>query len=135
MATRPQPSPNQLQTQTLGLIGMMLWFGVVAFGVVIWFLHRAGSFAIRPQPMELRYASAAVSVLAVIVALVLRGGVRQMDDGPERNAKVLVLWAVGEGAALFGGVLYLLTNEPQWYGLGLLAMLTNFVLVPLRRPN
>jgi len=58
-----------------------------------------------------------------------------MADGPDRNAKVLILWAVGEGAALFGGVLYLLTNEPQWYGLGLLAMLTNFVLVPARRPN
>ena len=135
MATRPQPSPNQLQTQSLALIGMMLWFGVIAFGVVVWFLHRGGSFPIRPQPMSLRYASAATSVLAVIVALALRGGVRHMADGPDRNAKVLILWAVGEGAALFGGVLYLLTNEPQWYGLGLLAMLTNFVLVPARRPN
>jgi hypothetical protein len=106
---------------------------VIAFGVVVFFVHRAGTFPIRPQPMGLRYASAAMSVLAVTVALVLRGGVRQMEDGPDRNTRVLTLWAVGEGAALFGGVLYLLTNEPQWYGLGLLAMLTTFVLVPLRR--
>jgi hypothetical protein len=133
VATRPQPSPSQAQTNALGLIGIALWFGVIAFGVVVFFVHRAGTFPIRPQPMGLRYASAAMSVLAVTVALVLRGGVRQMEDGPDRNTRVLTLWAVGEGAALFGGVLYLLTNEPQWYGLGLLAMLTTFVLVPLRR--
>src|SRR5207342_1396531 len=127
--------PNQLQTNALGLIGMALWLGVLAFGVVIWFVHRAGSFPIRPQPMSLRYASAALSVVAVGVVLAFRGGVRQMDDGPDRNTRILTLWAVGEGAALFGGVLFLLTNEAQWYGLGLLSMLTTFILVPLRRPS
>ena len=134
MATRPQPSPSQAQTN-FGLIGTMLWFGVIAFGAVVFFVHRLGTFPIRPQPMALRYASVAVSVLAVVVVLGLRGGVRQMEDGADRNTKVLMLWAVGEGAALFGGVLYLLTNEAQWYGLGLLSMLTAFVLVPLRRPT
>jgi hypothetical protein len=135
VATRPQPSPNQLQTNALVLIGMALWIGVIAFGVVVFFVHRAGTFPIRPQPMAFRYACAAMSLLAVVAVLVLRGGVRQMQDSPERNTKVLTLWAIGEGPALFGGVLYLLTNEAQWYGLGLLSMLTAFVLVPLRRPS
>jgi hypothetical protein len=117
------------------LIGRAFWFSVLAFGAVIFFIHRIGTFPIRPQPMALRYASAALSVLAVVVALVQRGAVRQMQDGAERNTKVLTLWCLGDGAALFGGVLFLLTNEVQWYGLGLLAMLTVFVLVPLRRPS
>ena len=133
MATRPQP--NQVQTNALGLIGRGLWLGVLTFGLVIFFIHRAGTFPIRPQPMALRYASAAFSVVAVAVVLALRGEPRRMEDGPERNTKVLTLWAIGEGAALFGAVLYLLTNEAQWYGLGLLSMLTAFVLVPLRKPS
>jgi hypothetical protein len=47
----------------------------------------------------------------------------------------LVLIGVGlwVSVLLFGGVLFLLTNEAQWYGLGLIAMLTTFVLVPARR--
>jgi hypothetical protein len=76
-----------------------------------------------------------VSVLAVAFALAMRGGIRRMDDGPERNSKVISVWACGEGAALFGGVLFLLSNEAQWYAVGLLSMLTTYVLVPLRRPS
>jgi len=81
------------------------------------------------------FAQLGVSVLAVVFAVVMRGGVRRMDDGPERNSKILSVWACGEGAALFGAVLFLLSNETQSYLLGLVAMLTTFALVPLRRPS
>ena len=133
MATRPQA--NQLQTNAIGLIGTALWVSVLAFGAVIWFVHRIRPNTFPPQPMALRYASLAASVLSVVVVLAMRGGVKAMNDGPERNSKVLMLWAFGEAPALFGGVLFLLTSEAQWYALGLLAMLTAYVLVPLRRPT
>lgn len=131
MATRPQT--NQLQT--LPLIGIALWLGVLAFGGVAWFVHRLGTLPIRPAQVPLTYAQLGVSVLAVAFALAMRGGIRRMDDGPERNSKVISVWACGEGAALFGGVLFLLSNEAQWYAVGLLSMLTTYVLVPLRRPT
>lgn len=113
----------------------MLWFGVLAFGAVAWFLHRAGKFPTQPTQPAMTYAQVAVSIVAVVLALVMRGRVRSMEDGPDRNTKVLMCWASGEGAALFGGVLFLLSNETQWYALGLLAMLTAYVLVPFRRPS
>jgi hypothetical protein len=131
VATRPQT--NQLQT--LPLIGIALWLGVLAFGAGAWFVHRAGTLPIRPAQVPLTYAQLGVSVLAVAFALAMRGGIRRMDDGPERNSKVISVWACGEGAALFGGVLFLLSNEAQWYAVGLLSMLTTYVLVPLRRPS
>ncbi len=133
VATRPQT--NQPPANALALIGIALWLGVLAFGVVVWFVHRAGTFPIRPAQAQLTYAQLGVCVLAVVFALAMRGGVRRMDDGPERNTKILSAWACGEGAALFGGVLFLLSNEAQWYAVGLLSMLTTYVLVPLRRPS
>jgi len=133
VATRPQT--NQLPTNALALIGIALWLGVLAFGVVVWFVHRAGTFPIRPAQAQLTYAQLGVCVLAVVFATAMRGGIRRMDDGPERNSKILSVWACGEGAALFGGVLFLLSNETQSYALGLLSMLTTYVLVPLRRPT
>ena len=133
MATRAQP--NTLQANALGYIGMALWLGVIAFGVVVWFIHRAGTFPVRPPQAPLTYAQLFVCVGAVVFALAMRGGIRLMGDGPERNSKILSVWACGEGAALFGGVLFLLSNETQSYALGLLSMLTTYVLVPLRRPT
>ncbi len=133
MATGPQT--NQLPANPLALIGIALWLGVVAFGGVVWFIHRAGTFPIRAAQAPLTYAQLGVSVVAVVFALALRGEIRRMDDGPERNSKILSVWACGNGAALFGAVLFLLSNETQSYALGLLAMLTTFVLVPLRRPS
>jgi len=133
VATRPQT--NQIPTNALALIGIALWLGVLAFGVVVWFIHRAGTFPIRPPQAPMTYAQLGVCIGAVVFALALRGGIRRMDDGPERNSKILSVWACGEGAALFGAVLFLLSNETQSYALGLLSMVTTFVLVPLRRPS
>ena len=67
--------------------------------------------------------------------LAMRGRVARAPDGLERNSGLIQLWAIGEAPALFGGVLFLLTNEPQWYGLGLLVMLTTFVLTPISRSS
>ena len=133
MTTGPQT--NQLPANPLPLIGIALWLGAVAFGGVVWFIHRAGTFPVRAPQAPLTYAQLGVSVAAVVLALALRGDIRRMDDGPERRSKILSVWACGNGAALFGAVLFLLSNETQSYALGLLAMLTTFVLVPLRRPS
>src|SRR5262249_52322095 len=123
------------QTNPLPLLGGALWVSVLAFGAVVWFIHRGGKFPIRPAEAALTYAQLGFSVVAVVYAFVMRGGIRQMPDGPARNSKILTVWAVGEAAALFGGVLFLLSNEAQSYGVGLLAMLAAYVLVPLRRPT
>jgi hypothetical protein len=42
-------------------------------------------------------------------------------------------WAAGELAALAGGVHYFLTNDPQWYGTGVLVLVASYVVLPIRR--
>lgn len=126
MATTSQLNPA-------ALIRAALWIGVLMFGAVAWFMHQRGTFPVRPQPHALNLSQLWLSVMAVVVALMLRRRAIEGPDAQTRSTWTIQLWALGEGAALFGGVLYLLSNEPQWYGLGLLAMATVFVLVPLPR--
>src|SRR5262249_133028 len=101
MATRPRS--NQVQPNALPLLGIAPWFGVLVFGAVVWFVHRGGTFAVRPSQPALSYAQIGVSIAAVVFAFVTRGQLAKMGDGPERNTKILAAWACGEGAALFGG--------------------------------
>ncbi len=128
MATRTQTAP-------LALIRLALWTGIVAFGAVVWFLHWRARFPVSVQPAALRNAQVALSVLAMVAVLAMRGRVARAPDGLERNNGLIQLWVIGEAPALFGGVLFLLTNESQWYGLGLLVMLATFVLTPISRSS
>ena len=128
MATTPQLNAPPL-------IRAALWCGVLAFGAVIWFVHQRGLFPTKPQPTAMIAAQAALSVLAVVVALATRGRAINGPDLASRASSTIQLWAIGEGAALFGGVIFLLSGDAQWYGLGLLSMLTVFVLVPLPRQS
>ncbi len=128
MATRQQLNPS-------AVIRAALWLGVLAFGAVIWFVHQRGLFPTKPQPAAMMAAQAALCVLAVVIAFARRGRAISAPDLPTRATSTIQLWAIGEGAALFGGVIFLLSGDAQWYGLGLLSMLTVFVLVPLPRQS
>ncbi len=103
-------------------------------GRFCWFLHWRARFPVSVQPAALRNAQVALSVLAMVAVLAMRGRVAHAD-GLERNNGLIQLWVIGEAPALFGGVLFLLTNESQWYGLGLLVMLATFVLTPISRSS
>jgi hypothetical protein len=119
----------------LALLRIGLWSGVTLFGIVIWFLHRQPGWTPGATPMAVKYAQAAMSVVAVAIALGMRGRTNRETDDVQRNARLLTLWAVGEAPALLGGVIYFLTGETQSYVLGLFAMLTTFVLLPITRPG
>ena len=124
---------NTTQVFPAALIRAALWGGVLMFGAVAWFMTQRGAFPTKPQPSAMIVAQLGLCVAAVVVAFMLR---RRAIDGPDvktRAAWTVQLWAIGEGAALFGGVLYLLSGQAQWYGLGLLSMATVFSLVPLPR--
>jgi hypothetical protein len=67
--------------------------------------------------------------LAVVIAAGLKGRVARERD-PQRRAPLLIAgWAAGEAAALFGVVIFYITGQGQWYGLGLLAMVCSLVML------
>jgi hypothetical protein len=122
-----KPSPQPVQLIRLALIA-----GVLMFGAVALFVHRQPSWKPGMVPSAIGYALLAYAIVAVSIARAMRGRVLREPD-PQRRASLLIIgWAVGEGAALFGAVIFFVTGQGQWYLLGLLAMLGVFAFLPIR---
>ena len=119
--------PLKQSLNPVGLIRFALIAGVVLFGATIVFVHSQPSWKAAALPSGVGNAQAAVAVIAVLFAIALRGRVMRAADPQRRDALLLTGWAVGEGAALFGGAIFLLTGHSQWYFLGLLSMAATFV--------
>jgi len=80
-------------------------------------------------PIAVEYVLVAYSILAVSIAAVLKGRVGRERDASRRASLLLVGWAVGEGAALIGAVIFYITGQAQWYGLGILTMVCSFAML------
>ena len=125
-----KPSPQPVQ-----LIRLALITGVLMFGAVILFVHRQPSRKPGVLPSAIGYALLAYAIVAVLVARAMRGRVLREPEPQRRASLLLIGWAVGEGAALLGAVIFFVTGQGQWYLLGLLAMLTVFAFLPIRGPT
>ena len=122
--------PAKSSRQSLQLIRLSFIAGVVMFGAIVTFVHRPDR-APGAIPVAVEYALVAFAILVVSVAVILRGRVGRTAE-PERRAALLIVgWAIGESAALFGGVILSFTGQAQWYALGFLAMVCTFALLPI----
>ena len=122
-----KPSPQPVQLIRLALIA-----GVLMFGAVTLFVHRQPGWKPGTLPSAIGYALLAYAIVALSIARAMRGRVLREPD-PQRRASLLIIgWAVGEGAALSGAVIFFVTGQGQWYLLGLLAMLGVFAFLPIR---
>jgi hypothetical protein len=121
--------PENPRPQALQLIRVLLMTGVLIFGVVVLLVHLRPNWKPGVLPIAVEYALVAYSILAVLVAGVLKGRVSRERD-PQRRASLLIMgWAVGEGAALIGVIIFYVTGDAQWYGLGLLAMVCSLAML------
>jgi len=99
------------------------------FGAVVLLVHRQPNWKPGAIPNALPYALVAYSILAVFIATVLKGPVGREPD-PQRRGPLLIMgWAVGESAALFGVMIFYINGQAQWYGLGLLAMVSALAIL------
>ena len=131
-------SPDPLDARrraTLGVIRLALLAGVLAFGVLTWFTHRGPEWAGGPRAVAgpLPTISLALSVVLAIAIAFVRRAAFATRDAARYGTLCIVGWAMGEAAALAGGVHYFLSNDPSRYLIGLFVMLLSFVLIPLRR--
>jgi hypothetical protein len=118
----------------LALIRISLLLGVLLFGAVTWFIHRDATR--QPSDPELvaalRRAMLAAWGLAIVALLALRPRIGRLTGGAHRSLLVIA-WAIGEAAALFGGVHYFLSGDARSFLGGLIVMLGAFLLYPVRR--
>lgn len=121
--------PANPRVQPLQLIRLSLLAGVLMFGAVTLIVHRQPNWKPAVLPPALGYALVALAIVAVSIAVLLKGRLGGEADPERRGALLIVGWAVGEAAGLFGAVIFFLTGQGQWYLFGLLAMLCTLVLL------
>jgi hypothetical protein len=133
--TNPRVPPRRTPpVSTLAITRIALLMGVLAFGGITYVVQRNETWtAAEPELLgTLRIAMLATWVVAVVLLLVLRARLATLTEVAGRSM-LLIAWAVGEGAALFGGVYYFLSGDATWFIIGLFIMLASFILFPLRR--
>jgi hypothetical protein len=121
-------SPAALGVIRLGILG-----GVLAFGGVVWYLQRQPGWS--PASVDRAvFFYVGLGILAVATAglLLLRTRWQRETDPARRVPLMIVGWALGEVPAVWGGVQYLLTGDPQRYFTGLAFLAMAFLLLPLR---
>ena len=122
-------APANPQPQPLQLIRLFLLVGVLMFGAVVLVVHRQPNWKPGAVPNALPYALVAYSSLVVFIATVLKGRVGREPDRQRRGPLLIMGWAVGESAALFGVMIFYINGQAQWYGLGLLAMVSALAIL------
>ena len=119
---------------TLGLVRLAMLGGMLAFGAVALYLtHQPGWRPSLPTGLD-GFFYASLGIWAVVAAglMLLRARVRREADPRRRTPLMLVGWALGEMPAIWGGIYYLLTGDPQRYVTGLLILVVAFLLLPVR---
>jgi hypothetical protein len=117
------------------MIRLAMLAGVLIFGGVVWWQRREGggsvpdaAFAKNLRTLAIVWIAVAVTGIAALFAFVSR----QLPEERRRMFSILA-WALGEGAALAGGVVYLLAGDARWYLAGVFVLLVAFIVFPARR--
>ncbi|MGH7503743.1 MAG: hypothetical protein ACREL7_18610 [Longimicrobiales bacterium] len=115
------------------VIRIALVSGVAFFGLVVWYLATQRTIE-RPAPELVRSLQLAFVVLALgalgVIAFV-RSAQAKARTFEQKGTYAMLAWVVGEGVALFGGVIYLLTTRPVLYLTGVAILLGALLVVPV----
>lgn len=129
MVERARP----LTRPMLRLIRFVLLAGVLSFGAAVWLIHGSGQRA--PVDAAAAWTLRVAFLVLLVVDFPAIVGLRLFQSRAadfQRKALFAVLaWAVAEGLALLGGVIYLLTARSTLYAVGTLVLLAAFVIVPV----
>jgi len=93
------------------VIALALPAGVLVFWVIAWFLTNAGERGLSPGLLRGDVATwtwAVVALAGFLGAFVFRGRALQAADPSRVLSTLIVAWALLEGPALLGGLLFLL---------------------------
>ncbi|MEP6691834.1 MAG: hypothetical protein ABJD07_11810 [Gemmatimonadaceae bacterium] len=119
---------------SLHLIRISLALGVMLFACVIWFQHRQPGWSSHGFSLPaLQWAQLAASFVAVAFTIFMRERLSNQHDIVRRAAILMPGWMLGEAAALLGAVIYYLTDDARFLGVGLAVLFATFLLLPVQR--
>ncbi len=129
MTDRPTP----YGVAALPIIRVALLGGVVVLGAVALYLTKSGGF----QPLDdqiisiLRLVFVLLLGSAAVVMFLVRKRRAALSRDEDPTSMIITGWALGEGIALFGGVLLLLSGEMTYFLAGFVMILVSFVFFPI----
>ncbi len=105
----PAPAPS---AKVFFLIRLAMTVGVITFIAIAWFLQGRGEVPARPVSSLTALTTAMYTAVGIAAAVVMALRLRIASAEPAmRRSLSVVAWAVGEFAALFGGVMVFLTGD------------------------
>ncbi len=105
--------------------------GVLTFGAVVWYLRSSGGAPeTTVNPTALLTVGRIVWGVAIVGCLLIFNRMRQLKTAAEQRTFSIIAWALSEGTALYGGIVFLLTGSALWYQLGLGFMVLAMLAFP-----
>ncbi|MHB1095241.1 MAG: hypothetical protein ACYC3F_03635 [Gemmatimonadaceae bacterium] len=105
----PAPAPS---AKVFFLIRLAMTVGVITFIAIAWFLQGRGEIPARSVSSLTALTTAMYTAVGIAAAVVMALRLRIASAEPAmRRSLSVVAWAVGEFAALFGGVMVFLTGD------------------------
>ena len=128
--------PRAVRVQAL-IIRTAMLAGLLLFGAATWYTLRQGRVAIL-LPEKARtfgYVFAGLAATAVAGLAYLRLRLETATEPAQLLVFYIVGYALAEGAALFGGVVWFMGGSQAWYVAGLVLMVVSFEVLPVRRED
>jgi Na+-transporting NADH:ubiquinone oxidoreductase subunit NqrE len=120
------------ERQRFLVIRIAMAVGVATFIVVAGVLQGKGQLAVPPAATLAKLKTAMYVAVGVAAAIVMALRVRIESATPAmRRALAVVAWAVGEFAALFGGVVFLVGGDWRLVLPGALVFAMSLAVVPI----
>ncbi len=131
------PMPTNPGTNVLPIIRIALLAGVVFLGAVAIYLAKSGTVEPVQESLgqTLRMVFVVVLAGAAVAMFVLRRKRLALSSHEDPTVLNIVGWALGEGVALIGAVLLILTGDVLYFLVGFVMMLVSFVFFPLPDQN
>lgn len=105
--------------------------GILLLGGVSWFLHRDPAWTPTEPTFPMRTVAMALWGAAIVGLLVLRYRWAGTRDPVERGRTAIIAMALAEIPAIFGGVIYFLTDDARLYISGLFLMMLSLIAFPI----
>lgn len=120
-------------TPTLAIRFAMLG-GVLLFGFVTWFAHRSPDWVPSDTSSfgELVMVGRVMWVLVTGALVALWFRARGTTSAAKASTFAIFAWSLGEMLALFGGVLYYMSDRSSWFVAGVVMLAITFVVFPGR---
>jgi hypothetical protein len=130
---QPYVHRSRATPASMFIIRISLVFGVVMFGGLTWYLHSQRTEPFPTDNETVTWVVLGAWTVITIGIVYLSGRYRAAASRDQRITLAIIGWALGEAAALLGGVHYFVTGSPQRYGYGFLIFVIALVLFPIPR--